>query len=46
MKHKQESPITLIIIGLLVLALWLASCCTLQHQKGFRHYQKNEVWKN
>ena len=45
-KGRPESPFALIVIGMVILSMWMAACCTLQHQKGFSHYPKNEVWRS
>ena len=45
--HKQisHSSTYLIILGLLMLLVWVVSCKTLQQNKGYEHYPKNESWE-
>lgn len=38
-------PFTLIVMGAFVLIMWLTACVTLQHQKGYENYPRNEFWK-
>lgn len=41
---KPENPIPLICMGLIVLSMLSASCCTLQNTKEYKDYQKNTSW--
>ena len=43
--HLQHSSYTaLLAIGIFTLLMWLTACATLQHQKGYEHYTRNEFW--
>lgn len=42
--HKQEPPILLIFVGLLVIAMAFVSCRMLQDVKGYEKYEKNTDW--
>lgn len=43
--HLQYSSYTaLLAIGTCILLMWLTACATLQHQKGYEHYPRNEFW--
>lgn len=41
---KPENPALLICMGLIVLSMMFASCCSLQSMKEYKHYPKNESW--
>lgn len=36
----------IIVIGVILLLLFTSSCRSLQSQPEYKHYQKNELWKD
>lgn len=45
-RHLQHSSSTgILLIGICILLMWLTACATLQHQKGYENYPRNEFWR-
>jgi len=43
-KKNPQSPILLIIIGLIILSFWITACATLQNVPEYKNYSPNTSW--